>query len=689
MRPLMLAVFLALAVPFLAGGRQAQRPLTRESLLLAVDRLLEARPYPPDPKAPPGLSPDQALLQAGLGSADPIIRAAAVRSLGRFENPIYVDLLAPYLADKSLDVQREAARAIAQTLNTDEGRGVPQAAATLVANAGNMEARVALTSLHYLGQFPADVLRLPAFLLTRLAAREPTVRLSTGRLLLLREAAEYDPPDRSALELLLRQHDEDIPAMWTATRHSCFETELGAPAGFCGWQTRYVVAAFADPQVSAARDMLALLSHDNVLQVRMAAVRRLASLIPVTNSCLTALDVVGHSTGYPVEQVDAIRLLDVHCIEHDQIGSLLGDLARSLGDSVGQSALEALATFDPPVANSIVTEAAIFHTEWHARASAARAATTLKNEPALLALAEDRDDNVRSEALEGLRAIGSSRTAEIALRALSSTDLRLVAVAAGALTGTKDPEPAALGLLAALSRITGLGMDTSRETRLAIITRLGEMARFKVDGASLLATSAFALRDYLEDYDPMVAGAVADLLAVIGGPRPQPKPTHRPITQPTENDLLALPTQAALRLSTGDRIVFDLLTKEAPITIARFVKLVSQGYYNNTEFHRLAPLVTVQGGSPRANDYSGDSRFLRDELGLERHTRGTLGMMNHGRDTVNMQFFIDLMDQPTFDLQYTVFGRIQQGPRAGQIYMNALDRIVEGTKILQVVIVRR
>ena len=73
------------------------------------------------------------------------------------------------------------------------------------------------------------------------------------------------------------------------------------------------------------------------------------------------------------------------------------------------------------------------------------------------------------------------------------------------------------------------------------------------------------------------------------------------------------------------------------------------------------PLFVIQGGSPGANEYMGDARFLRDEIGLERHTRGAVGLSTRGRDTGDAQIFIDLVDQPRLNYEYTVFARVLDG----------------------------
>src|SRR6185369_14920300 len=139
--------------------------------------------------------------------------------------------------------------------------------------------------------------------------------------------------------------------------------------------------------------------------------------------------------------------------------------------------------------------------------------------------------------------------------------------------------------------------------------------------------------------------AVADAIAASGQPRPTPRPRRRAPEQPTEADLRALPTRATITMDSGSVIELDLLVDQAPITVARFVKLARAGYYNGLTFHRVEPLFVIQGGSPGASEFVGDARFMRDEVGTARHLRGAVGISTRGRDTGDAQIFIDLLDQ--------------------------------------------
>ncbi|HET9275146.1 MAG TPA: peptidylprolyl isomerase, partial [Gemmatimonadales bacterium] len=65
------------------------------------------------------------------------------------------------------------------------------------------------------------------------------------------------------------------------------------------------------------------------------------------------------------------------------------------------------------------------------------------------------------------------------------------------------------------------------------------------------------------------------------------------------------------------------------------------------------------------------------ELGPVSHDRGTFGVSTRGRDTGDAQLFINLVDNPRLDFEYTVWARVVRG-------LAALDRIGEGDVIRKV-----
>ncbi len=82
----------------------------------------------------------------------------------------------------------------------------------------------------------------------------------------------------------------------------------------------------------------------------------------------------------------------------------------------------------------------------------------------------------------------------------------------------------------------------------------------------------------------------------------------------------------------------------------------------------------IQGGSPGANEYIGDATFMRDEVGTWPHVRGAVGISTRGRDTGDAQIFIDLVDNPRLDHEYTVFAQVLNG-------IEIVDQILEGDVI--------
>lgn len=56
--------------------------------------------------------------------------------------------------------------------------------------------------------------------------------------------------------------------------------------------------------------------------------------------------------------------------------------------------------------------------------------------------------------------------------------------------------------------------------------------------------------------------------------------------------------QGKITMANGAEIPFELYPDEAPITVANFVKLIKEGYYNGKTFHRVIPHFVSQGGCP-------------------------------------------------------------------------------------------
>jgi cyclophilin family peptidyl-prolyl cis-trans isomerase len=135
-------------------------------------------------------------------------------------------------------------------------------------------------------------------------------------------------------------------------------------------------------------------------------------------------------------------------------------------------------------------------------------------------------------------------------------------------------------------------------------------------------------------------------------------------------------------LDTGRHFTILLHPDIAPLACVRFLRLAQAHYYDGLTFHRVEPSFVVQGGSPGANEYAGDGPFMRDELG-GLHRRGTIGISTRGRDTGDAQIFVNLVDNPRLDFEYTVFAHVPLDE------MPALDEIQEGARIRRMSVTAR
>jgi cyclophilin family peptidyl-prolyl cis-trans isomerase len=93
--------------------------------------------------------------------------------------------------------------------------------------------------------------------------------------------------------------------------------------------------------------------------------------------------------------------------------------------------------------------------------------------------------------------------------------------------------------------------------------------------------------------------------------------------------------------TTCGTIEVDLLERKAPNTVANFVFLAEDGFYDGLTFHRVVNEFVIQGGDPKG-DGSGDPGYeFDDELPKKSnaYTFGALAMANNGPNTQGSQFF--------------------------------------------------
>jgi peptidyl-prolyl cis-trans isomerase B (cyclophilin B) len=109
---------------------------------------------------------------------------------------------------------------------------------------------------------------------------------------------------------------------------------------------------------------------------------------------------------------------------------------------------------------------------------------------------------------------------------------------------------------------------------------------------------------------------------------------------------------------------FELDRAGAPCTVASFVSLVRQKYFDRTSCHRLttAGIYVLQCGDPTGTGTGGPGYTVPDEYtGAEKYTTGVLAMANTGAaNSGGSQFFIVNKDTQ-LPAKYTVFGTVRTG----------------------------
>lgn len=128
--------------------------------------------------------------------------------------------------------------------------------------------------------------------------------------------------------------------------------------------------------------------------------------------------------------------------------------------------------------------------------------------------------------------------------------------------------------------------------------------------------------------------------------------------------------------------------EDAPNTVANFIKLAKEGFYNGLTFHRVIPDFVIQGGCPNSREGAtgipgtgGPGYKINCELTGDNqyHDKGVLSMAHAGRNTGGSQFFIchSRTNTSHLDRQHTCFGKVYEG-------LDVIDNIRQGDKILEI-----
>ncbi|TET55935.1 MAG: peptidylprolyl isomerase [Promethearchaeota archaeon] len=140
----------------------------------------------------------------------------------------------------------------------------------------------------------------------------------------------------------------------------------------------------------------------------------------------------------------------------------------------------------------------------------------------------------------------------------------------------------------------------------------------------------------------------------------------------------------------------NLFDSDAPMTVASFLFLANQKFYNGIVFHRVIQDFMIQVGCPLGRGTGGPkdkgiSSFpyqgrqinypFTDELqsGRSFDKPGILAMANAGANTNGSQLFITHVPTPHLNNKHTIFGEVVSASDQAIV-----DSIAQGDKILEI-----
>jgi cyclophilin family peptidyl-prolyl cis-trans isomerase len=145
------------------------------------------------------------------------------------------------------------------------------------------------------------------------------------------------------------------------------------------------------------------------------------------------------------------------------------------------------------------------------------------------------------------------------------------------------------------------------------------------------------------------------------------------------NYIVKINANQKVKVTTNKGImVLMLKVNEAPGSVANFLKLVDEGYYNGKYFHRMVANFVVQGGCPRGDGWGSLDWNQRSELSSKlRYKKGSVGLASVGKDSEGVQFFISHNYAPHLDGRYTIFAEVISG-------FPVIDNLVVGDEIIAI-----
>lgn len=130
-------------------------------------------------------------------------------------------------------------------------------------------------------------------------------------------------------------------------------------------------------------------------------------------------------------------------------------------------------------------------------------------------------------------------------------------------------------------------------------------------------------------------------------------------------------------MENGDVMKAELYPEAAPKTVENFEKLVKDGFYDGTIFHRVIPGFMIQGGDPTGTGMGGPGHSIVGEFsgnGFKNDLKHSAGVLSMARamdpNSAGSQFFLMVEDAPHLDGQYAAFGKLIEGLEVARKIVN-------------------
>lgn len=631
-------------------------------------------------------------------ASDFAVRSGAMRALGRLEDP---RLVLPLLSLKGAITTSARASAVAQSLKGFDpsvdpslvqtaldwmllvgSRPLDQQTVGEVSSAMMPMARILYSNPEQVHKAEESILRIANFTAADFRMPNPQIYESAIRAFeslarVNNRVTGFDPETIERLEKVVNKHNRNDSA--TARFHA-----LGALIAGRGLVADTEKVALKDEDWQVRRLAMTVLAgggaglddetrtgliqdglSDPSPNVRFDALRAYVRQGARTSGCAPILSMIHDPDLHVV--LAAIDALGDLCKDDQELTVRVAAEVRT-PPAVGSwhrdtHAFVALAKRSPERA-AVAMEAFVTHPVWWVRMYAAGAAAVAGDLLHLQKLAYDSNDNVREAAIEPLRRLKKADAEPAIVAALDRADVQLLRTAA--LLLKQSPRSPALfrPLMTALMRLTKEGKETSRDARLALLDTIAIHAG---------PDNALQLEPLLRDFDPKVAEKAAQLIIQWTGKvvLPAPVPPARG-ARGWPQAFANLRQCVVVQLAAGPSFRMLMQPGSAPIAVDRFLKLATvDHYYDGLTIHRVVPNFVIQGGSPGANEYAGHKEYMRDEVGGS-NRRGTVGLSTRGRNTGDAQFFVNLVDNPRLNYDYTIFASVVPED------MPAVDKIQEG-----------